>query len=342
MKAVLHQEWRQKSGAIFTVSAILLLLNATVLVFQWVTKIDLLERGGGDFAAFLLLQILTVGVLLLNFFVGSSYVLLSDFFSLRRQLAGNTRCLLLTIPRPGAVIFGGKLLFAAGEFVLLALQALVYSFLQVANVISVNSHISVPAVFRFAGIHLLLPNAGMLSAVGLMVLAGFVFMYGGIIIDAVQQVFCRKIVNLLAVDALLVAFFIWIFARQGVDFPMNLLPAAPAFFAFLVHAFTRTGVFYIVTRILTLVVLLSSLPALAVSYFQDWFPWKWEVNVHVPVAAVKESFTDVTAKTVLNILGNGLEDNAWDFPVGVVLMLLVFSGVYFTVSAWYFTRRMEE
>ena len=344
MKSVLRQEYKMELGTVIAITVVMFIVNAVALTLQSTGNIDLLGnmRTPDDWGTKILTAGVTVVALGINFIFGLLYVICHCRWSLRKQFTENTRCLLLTIPRTGAEIFGGKFIFAFGEFVFLFAQGVFYSVLHLVNLISVNSQKPPLEVFMFIIEKIFIRNLPALTAAAVYGMAVFTFVYTAVLGSVMLRMFCRRKMWRLVVGGLLLAYCV---LMNGWGLTPYAVLAVPALFLLLLNMVTREATLFLATEIIAALIMMLDLPGRAVMKLSSMADWDSVISYTLPLMEIKEQFCPASVKFLLGTmktLGGIVEHGEFTVSWISAGVLLILSAGYFILSAWYFTKRMEE
>ena len=343
MKAVIRQEWKARGDGLIASALMVLLLNGIAVALQHLDGVDLLASSHGEPSwKWILVYALTAISIFATWIIGPGNALIHYVKELERQLGGHSRSLLLTIPRTGATILGGKLAFGIIEFLTVSLLALLCSGVNAASMISVNSGKNFLAVVGFGWSEIFVPNLLPLGFLLLLALVFYAFVYGTEVFWVMVSMFCRSKSGTLltgGVVSLYAGLHIALGHRSywALGIPMVLL-------LLLQLPFAKVGIARL-TCFLLGIMLFIDWPLRAIASATRLLPWKCEVSCHLPLMATKEMFCKDSFDFIngfLRIAESFVNNNLINLPLYIVVTLSLFAVAYFIAAAWYFTHRLEE
>ncbi len=133
MLAVLRQEWKGRRFTILIVSGIMLAVNAAAFISQLVSYAD------GSVYPGLMSIIWTSIAGVVTFFIATFYVLFAGAGNIGRVLFTDSSYLLLSLPRRGFSVLGGKICIGTAEFLIYAVQAGLYASVHMTAFMTVGA-----------------------------------------------------------------------------------------------------------------------------------------------------------------------------------------------------------
>ena len=207
MKAVIRQEWKARGGKLLTSALTLLFFNGIAVALQHIDGADLLNSHDiTHSSAWIWAMAITHIAIFATWIIGPGNALIHYAWELKRQISGHSRSLLLTIPRTGATILGGKLAFGIAEFLAMFLLAILCICVNVANMISVNSGKTFFEVVSFGWHEAFLPNVLPLAFLLALALVFYAFVYASEVFWVMALTFCRSKIGVFLIGGIVLAY----------------------------------------------------------------------------------------------------------------------------------------
>lgn len=343
MKAVMRQEWKARGGKLLTSALTLLFFNGIAVALQHIDGADLLNSHDYTHSsAWIWAMGITHIAIFATWIIGPGNALIHYAWELKQQIGGHSRSLLLTIPRTGATILGGKLAFGIAEFLAMFLFAILCSCVNVANMISVNSGKTFFEVVTFGWREAFLPNVSPLAFLLALALVFYAFVYAADVFWVMALTFCRSKIGVCIISGIVLA-YAWFHIELGHrGYWVLLIPMA--LLLVLQLPFSKVGIAKL-TCFLLGTVLFIDWPLRAIEATTKWIPWRYQTSCHLPLVAAKETFCNDSFNFIngfLRMADSMVNNGQVNLPLQVLLTLLALAGAYFAAAAWYFTHRLEE
>lgn len=343
MKAVIRQEWKARGGKLLTLALTLLFFNGIAVALQHIDGADLLNsHDNAHSSAWGLAMAITNIAIFATWIIGPGKALIHYAWELKRQIGGHSRSLLLTIPRTGATILGGKLAFGIAEFLAMSLLAILCSGANVVSMISVNSGKTILEVVAFGWREAFLPNVLPLAFLLALALVFYAFVYAADVFGVMALTFCRSKIGVFLIGVVVLAHAGLLIALGHHGYWVLLIPMA--LLLVLQLPFSKVAISEL-TCFLFGIVSFIDWPLRAIEAAANWIPWRHEISCHLPLMAAKETFCHDSFNFIngfLQMADSMVNNGHVNLPMHLLLTLLAFAVAYFVAAAWYFDHRLEE